>query len=66
MPLTSKGKKILANMTKTYKSKDKAEAVFYSMKNKRKLSGVEEIDNKLGRNKPDAKKRDVKGKKKGK
>lgn len=66
MPLTSKGKKIMKSMEKTYGSKKKAEEVFYASVNKRKISGVEEIDNKLGRNKPDAKKRDVKGKKKGK
>ena len=59
MPLTTKGKKILKSMEKTY-GKKKAEEVFYASINKRKISGVEEIDNKLGRNKPDKKRSDVK------
>ena len=59
MPLTSKGKKILKSMEKTY-GKKKAEEVFYATINKRKISGAEEIDNKLGRNKPDKKRSDVK------
>ena len=63
MPLTSKGKKILGSMEKTY-GKKKAEEVFYASINKRKISGVEEIDNKLGRNKPDKKVSNGKRKKK--
>ena len=59
MPLTSKGKKILGSMQKKY-GKDKGEEVFYASINKRKISGVEEIDNKLGRNKPDKKRSNVK------
>ncbi len=41
MPLTSKGNKIMANMKKTYKSKEKAESVFYASINSGKISGVE-------------------------
>ena len=40
MPLTVKGKRILATMEKTYKSKDKAKRVFYSMERSGKLKGV--------------------------
>jgi len=40
MPLTKKGKKILANMKKEYGNK-KGEAVFYATKNKGKIKGVE-------------------------
>lgn len=60
MPLTSKGKKIMSALKKQYGSKDKAEEVFYAMKNKRKISGVEEIDRDMGK-KP-AKKTPVKKK----
>lgn len=67
MPLTSKGKKVMEAMTRTYKGDSKkAEKVFWGMVEKRKLTGVEEIDNKLNRNKPDAQKRDGKRSKKGK
>ena len=41
MPLTAKGKRILSSMMETYKSKDKAEEVFYAMINEGKLKGVE-------------------------
>lgn len=64
MPLTTKGKKIMSALQKQYGSKDKAEEVFYAMKNKRKISGVEEIDKDMGK-KP-AKKAPVKPKKKAK
>jgi hypothetical protein len=40
MPLTAKGKKILASMTKTYGAK-KAKQVFYAMIKEGKLKGVE-------------------------
>lgn len=65
MPLTSKGKKIMEAMTRTYQGDTKkAEAVFWGMVDKRKLTGVEEIDNKYGNNRPEARKRDGKGRKK--
>ena len=64
MALTSKGKKILQAMEITYGSKAKAEAVFADMKKKRKLSGVEEVNDKYGTWKPDSLKRDGKGRKK--
>lgn len=38
MPLTSKGKKMLASMKKTYGAK-KGESVFYALENKMKKSG---------------------------
>ena len=38
MPLTSKGKKVLASMKKTYGNK--AEQVFYAMENKMKKEGT--------------------------
>lgn len=41
MPLTAKGKKILAQMRKTYKSDKKGTQVFYASLNKGKLKGVE-------------------------
>ena len=67
MPLTSKGKKVLEAMTRTYKGDSKkAEQVFWGMVEKRKLTGVEEIDNKLNRNRPEAQQRDGKRSKKGK
>jgi len=40
MPLTKKGKKIKAEMTKEYGAK-KAEKVFYASKNKGVIKGVE-------------------------
>lgn len=40
MPLTTKGKKILKAMTKTYGAK-KAKQVFYAMIDEKKLKGVE-------------------------
>lgn len=64
MALTSKGKKILKAMEITYGSKTKAEAKFYDMVKKRKLSGVEEINDKYGTWKPDSLKRDGEGRKK--
>jgi len=39
MPLTSKGKKVMRSMKKTYGSK-KGKSVFYASKNKGKLKGV--------------------------
>jgi hypothetical protein len=44
MPLTEKGKKIMAAMQETYKNKggkEKAEEVFYASKNAGKIKGVE-------------------------
>lgn len=41
MPLTAKGKKILAKMRETYGSAEKAKQVFYSMIAEKKLTGVE-------------------------
>ena len=41
MPLTKKGKSVMASMKKTYKSKEKAQRVFYSMINAGKLKGAE-------------------------
>ncbi len=41
MPLTSKGKKVLANLKKEYKDKDKAESIFYAMINSGRLTGAE-------------------------
>jgi len=40
MPLTSKGKQVMASMLKTYRSKKKAKQVFYSSINAGKLKGV--------------------------
>lgn len=40
MPLTEKGKKILANMRKVYKSKKKAKQVLYASKNKGTIKGT--------------------------
>ena len=40
MPLTSKGSKILANMTKQYGAK-KGKSVFYAMINEGKITGAE-------------------------
>jgi hypothetical protein len=40
MPLTKKGKKIMASMKKTYGSKRKAEEVFYASANAKKIKGV--------------------------
>lgn len=40
MPLTAKGRKILAEMKKTYKDKDKAERVFYASINAGKIKGA--------------------------
>ena len=41
MPLTPKGKKVLASMRKTYGSEKKAQSVFYAMINAKKLKGAE-------------------------
>lgn len=41
MPLTSKGKTIMSAMKDTYKSKEKAEDVFYASKNKGTITGVD-------------------------
>lgn len=41
MPLTSKGKKVMRNMVKEYGS-EKAKRVFYSMRNAKKLTGVDQ------------------------
>ena len=40
MPMTSKGRKIMRSMRKTYGAK-KGEAVFHASKNKGTISGVE-------------------------
>ncbi len=47
MPLNSKGKKIMAALKKQYG--DKAEDVFYGMKEKKKISGVETIGKDMGK-----------------
>lgn len=47
MPLNAKGKKIMSALKKQYG--DKAEDVFYAMKEKRKISGVENIDKDMGK-----------------
>ena len=39
--MTRKGKKVLASMRQTYGSAKKAKAVFYSMIQSKKLTGVE-------------------------
>jgi hypothetical protein len=41
MPLTKKGKKILANMEDTYGSKEKAQRVFYAAANKGTIKGID-------------------------
>ena len=41
MPLTPKGKKILAHMKKTYKGAGKAKRVFYASRNKGTITGVD-------------------------
>ena len=42
MPLTDKGKEIMANMKRTYKGDpEKAKAVFYASRNKGKITGVD-------------------------
>lgn len=41
MPLTSKGKKILSSMRKSYKNPKKAEEVFYKSINSGKIKGAE-------------------------
>ena len=40
MPLTSKGKKIMRSMKKTYKGAKKAKRVFYASANKGVIEGV--------------------------
>ena len=40
MPLTDKGAKVKRSMRKTYKSKKKADRVFYSSINAGKITGV--------------------------
>lgn len=42
MPLTDKGKQVLANMQKTY-GKKKGEQVFYATENAGKLKGVHKM-----------------------
>jgi len=41
MPLTSKGKKIMRSMSRTYKNKKKAKQVFYASANAGKIKGVD-------------------------
>ncbi len=41
MPLTKKGKRIKASMTKEYGSKKAGERVFYASRNKGTIKGVE-------------------------
>ena len=41
MPLTKKGKKILANMEDQYGSKEKGQRVFYAAANKGTIKGVD-------------------------
>lgn len=40
MPLTTKGKEIIASMEKTYDSPEKAKEVFYASENKGTIKGV--------------------------
>lgn len=47
MPLNAKGKKIMTALKKQYG--DKAEDVFYAMKQKKKISGVERIGKDMGK-----------------
>ena len=47
MPLNVKGKKIMTALKKQYG--DKAEDVFYAMKQKKKISGVEKIGKDMGK-----------------
>jgi hypothetical protein len=63
MPLTSKGEKVLRAMKKYYKDDEKAESIFYAMKQKGKLSGTEEINNELGKWLPSHERPKSKGKK---
>lgn len=49
MPLTSKGKTIMRAMNDTYKSKEKAEQVFYASKNKGNITGVDKPKKKKGK-----------------
>lgn len=58
MPLTTKGRKILNSMMRTYKNKKKAEGVFYASINKGKITGAE------GTSKKKSKKRSKKSSKK--
>ena len=46
MPLTSKGKKIMKSMKKTY-GKKKGEQVFYASKNKGKIKNVDKKRKKI-------------------
>lgn len=64
MPLTGKGEKILRAMEKHYRSKEKAESIFYGMKKKGKLSGTEEINSELGKWKPSHEREEEKSKRK--
>ena len=41
MPMTKKGKKVMASMKKTYHSSKKAKQVFYASANKGTIKGVE-------------------------
>jgi hypothetical protein len=41
VPLTAKGREVMASMMKTYKKRKKARSVFYAMVNAGKLKGVE-------------------------
>ena len=47
MPLNAKGKKIMTALKKQYG--DKAEDVFYAMKQKKKITGVEKIGKDMGK-----------------
>lgn len=48
MPLTDKGQKIMANMTKEYGAK-KGERVFYASRNAGKITGVDPASSHLAR-----------------
>ena len=41
MPLTAKGKKVLASMRETYPSEKKATRIFYASINKGRIKGAE-------------------------
>ena len=47
MPLNAKGKKIMTSLKKQYG--DKAEDVFYAMKQKKKITGVDRIGKDMGK-----------------
>lgn len=45
MPLSAKGKKVMASMMKTYKNAKQAKSVFYASRNAGKITGVDKSKN---------------------